>query len=271
MERNQDFEALVMKLYTDGPHKIASASGRRVRAMLGNEYIFDTTNAFHVWEHPFYPQYYIPAKDFVRATKTVRYGDYRSMKNEEGSNIAVAFSIEAGGKKARGVEFEATPGKGGELDGLIKVEFDSMDQWYEEDTPIYVHPKDPTKRIDLLSSQRTVEIKLGSTTLAKSTHAIFLIEPLLPVRYYIPQPDCSQKLLRPSQSGLKTKCPYKGEAEYLDVVLPDGAGVVENVVWWYRYPTYECAAVAGMYCFFNEKVDVFVNGVELERPKTHFA
>ncbi|KAK3059969.1 hypothetical protein LTS18_009632, partial [Coniosporium uncinatum] len=141
---------------------------------------------------------------------------------------------------------------------------------------------DPFKRIDVLPTQRKVKITLpgpsGDVVLADSTHALLLIEPLLPVRYYIPQPDCRLDLLR--ESDLRTKCPYKGEAEYYDIVLPakDGMGkmegdgeVVKDVVWWYRYPTAESVGVAGMLCFYNEKVDVWVDGVKQERPKTHFA
>jgi uncharacterized protein (DUF427 family) len=40
---------------------------------------------------------------------------------------------------------------------------------------------------------------------------------------------------------------------------------IKDVVWYYRYPTAESALVAGRLCFYNEKVDVFVDGVKEEK------
>jgi uncharacterized protein (DUF427 family) len=37
---------------------------------------------------------------------------------------------------------------------------------------------------------------------------------------------------------------------------------IKDAVWFYRYPTHESAAIAGRLCFYNEKVDVFVDGVK---------
>jgi uncharacterized protein (DUF427 family) len=68
-------------------------------------------------------------------------------------------------------------------------------------------------------------------------------------------------VLRPSR--LLTLCPYKGTAEYYDVVA--GGKVYENVVWYYRYPTAESVAIAGYMCFYDEKVDVWIDGVKEER------
>jgi len=154
------------------------------------------------------------------------------------------------------------------LSGLVRFEFRAMDHWLEEDTPIYVHPKDPFKRIDILTSTRDVEVKVRGVTIAKSRTAIHLFETGLPTRYYIPLMSVKQEYLRPSD--LVTKCPYKGDAEYYHVEVAD-KGRVDNVIWYYRLPTNESAAIAGLLCFYNEKVDIFLDGKQLERPKTHFA
>lgn len=94
-----------------------------------------------------------------------------------------------------------------------------------------------------------------------------LLETGLPTRYYLPLPSVDQSVLR--KSDLTTKCPYKGDAEYYHVVL--GGEVHENLVWYYRLPTHESAGIAGLVCFYNEKVDIILDGNPLERPKTHFA
>ncbi len=150
---------------------------------------------------------------------------------------------------------------------LAHLTFSPSDQWYEEDTPIYVHPKDPTKRIDILPATRPIEIHLDGHVLAKSTPSMHLIEPLIPTRYYLPPTSVDPAILRRSES--RSRCPYKGEAEYYDVVL--NGKVHRDLIWWYRYPTPECTPIAGALCFYNEKVDVVLDGLKLERPKTKFA
>jgi uncharacterized protein (DUF427 family) len=74
-------------------------------------------------------------------------------------------------------------------------------------------------------------------------------------------------LLRPS--GSHTSCPYKGTAEYWSVVIGDT--VHEDLVWCYRTPLPESQKIAGLAAFYNEKVDVFVDGELQERPRTPFS
>jgi uncharacterized protein (DUF427 family) len=166
----------------------------------------------------------------------------------------------------RVIAFKSDERDAGVLAGLVRLEFGSMDQWFEEDAPIYVHPKDPFKRIDVLPSSRQITVKLNGCTLADTDFALHLHETNLPTRYYLPYGSVDVKILR--KSDLTTKCPYKGDAEYFHVVL-DGK-VYENLVWWYRIPTAESAAVAGHLCFYNEKVDVEIDGKLQEQPITHF-
>lgn len=142
-----------------------------------------------------------------------------------------------------------------------------MDAWLEEDTPIYVHPKDPYKRIDILQSTRPIEVKVGGQTVAKSNVATHLLETGLPTRYYLPLASVDQTVLR--KTDLITKCPYKGEAEYYDIVV--GGQTHKNLVWYYRTPIAESLPITGLVCFYNEKVDVYLDGKLLERPVTHFA
>jgi uncharacterized protein (DUF427 family) len=132
----------------------------------------------------------------------------------------------------------------------------SADQWLEEDMPVFVHPKDPYKRIDVLPSQRPIEVKVSGRTVAKTNWSMHLYETGLPVRYYLPLGSVDQSVLR--KSSLITKCPYKGEAEYYDVVV-DGKKH-EGLVWYYRLPTRESAAIAELVCFYSEKVELYLDG-----------
>ena len=107
-------------------------------------------------------------------------------------------------------------------------------------------------------------MKIGGKTVAKTTTSNHLYETGLPTRYYMPLASVDQSVLR--KSDLVTKCPYKGEAEYYDVVV-DGKEF-KNAVWYYRLPTLESVAIAGMVCFYNEKVDILVDGESLKPAQT---
>jgi uncharacterized protein (DUF427 family) len=93
-----------------------------------------------------------------------------------------------------------------------------------------------------------------------------LLETSLPTRYYVPLTSVDLSVLR--KSDLVTQCPYKGSAEYYNVVV--NGEELKNIVWYYRTPTHESAVIANLVCFYNEKVDIILDGKQLKRPKTHF-
>jgi uncharacterized protein (DUF427 family) len=142
-----------------------------------------------------------------------------------------------------------------------------MDHWFEEDEEVYVHARDPYTRIDILPSSRRVRVEIDGVTIADTTNGAFLYETGLPTRYYIPKTDVRMDLFTPTE--LKTACPYKGTARYWSVAV-DGA-IHDNVVWGYDTPLAESQKVAGLVSFYNEKVDIYVDEVLQERPKTKFA
>ncbi|KIW06045.1 uncharacterized protein PV09_03221 [Verruconis gallopava] len=266
-----DLPTLARHLLTHGPRKVLPTP-RRVRVLFNRAYIVDTTSALLVWEHDAFPQYYIPKS----ALRNCIVGTEAIVKLSDGTAGGAILSLRVPDGKAapeparatdRVICFYEDEKIAGRLAGLVRLEFGSMDQWFEEDAPIYVHPKDPFKRIDILPSSRQIVVKLLGHTLATANHALHLYETSLPVRYYLPFGSIDTSVLR--KSNLVTKCPYKGEAEHFHVVL-DGVEH-KNLVWLYRIPTAESAAIAGSPCFYNEKVDIYIDGVLQERPKTHFA
>ncbi len=142
-----------------------------------------------------------------------------------------------------------------------------MDAWFEEDEEVFVHARDPYTRVDALPSSRHIEVKIDGVTVADSTKPTLLFETGLPTRYYLPLTEVRMDLLR--DSGTTTQCPYKGEANYYSVEL-DGE-LVEDIVWYYKYPVEESSRIAGMVSFYNEKVDIYVDGEPEGRPKTMFS
>ncbi|KAK2054548.1 DUF427-domain-containing protein [Colletotrichum caudatum] len=262
---------LARHLLVNGPHRVQDTS-RRVRVILNQAYIVDTTSAVHVWEHVAYPQYYVRMSEL----RNCSWKDTQDIHSADDSSAVAAHVVEVtipgqnGAKDLvtdRVLRFSDDEKLNGALKGLVRLEFGSMDQWLEEETPIYVHPKDPFKRIDILPSSRPVEVKVAGRTVAKTDFAVHLLETGLPTRYYLPLASVDQSALRKSE--LLTKCPYKGDAEYYHIVV-DGEEH-KDLVWYYRNPTHESAGIAGLLCFYNEKVDIFLDGRLLERPKTFFS
>jgi uncharacterized protein (DUF427 family) len=149
-------------------------------------------------------------------------------------------------------------------DDLVEVRWDALDRWLEEGEEIVVHMRDPYHRIDVLDTPRRVRVTLGGELLADSTRARVLFEASLPPRWYLPAEDVRMELLTPSP--VRTGCAYKGFARYFDVRAGDR--VEEALVWTYPDPRHDAERVRDRLCFFDERVDVEIDGEPQERPLT---
>ncbi|KWX67541.1 DUF427 domain-containing protein [Mycobacterium sp. NAZ190054] len=233
---------------------------RRVRGYLGTELVFDTGAARYVWEIPYYPQYYIPLRD-VR-TELLR-DDGHAQRVQFGPSRL--FSLVAGGTTVDGAARVFDDGDG-PVAGLVKFEWDAL-TWFEEDEPIYKHPRNPYARVDALRSHRHVAVELDGVPLADTRSPILLFETSLPTRYYIDRTDVVFEHLE--RSDTQTVCPYKGTTSAYWSVRT-GTGLHRDLAWTYTYPVPAVGAIAGLIGFYNEKVDITVDGVRLERPRTMF-
>jgi uncharacterized protein (DUF427 family) len=142
-----------------------------------------------------------------------------------------------------------------------------MDAWFEEDEQVLTHPRDPYTRVDILQSSRHVRVEVDDTTVAESQNPTLLFETGLPVRYYLPKPHVRMDLLTPTDTV--SHCPYKGEAEWWSVRLGDA--IHADLAWSYRTTLPESQKIVGLISFFDEKVDVYVDGTRQHRPSTKFA
>jgi uncharacterized protein (DUF427 family) len=213
---------------------------RRLRGVLDGEVVFDTLRALYVWEHPRYPQYYVPLADVDPA------------------------ALERLGEAARtyGPDAEDRP------PGTVRIEWDALDAWYEEDEPIHVHPRSPFSRVDALRSSRRVRVELEGAVLAEASSLVIVFETGLPPRHYFDRTAIDFGQLVPSDTV--TSCPYKGTtSRYWSVRA--GGEVHPDLAWSYEFPTVELAKIAGLVAFFDEKVDTFVDGQLVERPQTPFS
>jgi uncharacterized protein (DUF427 family) len=237
-----------------------------VRAYLAGQLVADTRQPLLVWEIPYYPAYYIPVAD-VRASLVPTGKTVHSPSRGEAAVYDLRAGSGAEAAEAAGAAIRYPDSPITELRDHVRLDWDAMDEWLEEDEPVYTHPRDPYTRVDILASSRHVRVEIDGVTVADSTRPHVLFETGLPPRYYLPLPDVRTDLLRPS--GTVTHCPYKGAASYWSV--DTGQGVHPDAVWTYRTPLPESQKVAGLVSFYNEKVDLYVDGVPQERPHTKFS
>src|SRR5262249_33953029 len=147
---------------------------------------------------------------------------------------------------------------------LVAFYFDRMGRWLEEGEVIGVHPRDPYHRVDVVSTDRHIRVLLDGEVLADTNRALALFESNLPPRWYIPRDDVSAEL---EGSDTVTRCPYKGTASYYSVKLAGGADG-KDLIWYYESPLAEVGRITGLLCFFNEKVDIELDGELQERPES---
>jgi uncharacterized protein (DUF427 family) len=257
---------------------------KRVRATLGDDAVVDSTRAMVVWEpRRVVPSYAVPVEDVrgelvpARSVDALN-GEQIGYRVDEpalaGRTIldpshpfaihtadGEALSFRAAGATRDGVAFRPTDP---DLAGHVILDFDGFDAWYEEDVPVVAHARDPFHRIDVLPSSRHVRIELDGELLAESSQPRLLFEgPVLPVRAYLAREDVRVPM---RSSDKRTRCAYKGEASYWSFDV--GGRTVEDLAWSYEAPLLEAAEVAGRIAFFNERVDVIIDGERQQRPHT---
>jgi uncharacterized protein (DUF427 family) len=150
------------------------------------------------------------------------------------------------------------------LRDLVRLDWDAMSEWLEEEEIVYTHPRDPYTRVDILPSSRHVRVEIDGNLLADSHQPRLLFETGLTTRYYLPLTDVRMDLLRASSS--ESHCPYKGVASYWSLETRDT--VKPDIAWIYRTPLPESQKIAGLVSFYNERVDIFVDGVLQDRPRS---
>ena len=242
---------------TRGSVKTAPTA-KRVRTYLAGRLVADTRHAVMVWEIPYYPAYYLPAGDVTAELTPTGKTEHSPSRGE-----AVLYDGAVAAGAAR--RYPDSPLEA--LRDLVRFDWDAMSEWLEEDEPVYTHPRDPYHRVDILASSRHVRIEVDGVTVADSARPVILFETGLPPRYYLPLVDIRTELLTPTDT--QSHCPYKGTAGYWSVDV--GPGPHADLVWGYRTPLPESQKIAGLACFYDEKVDVFLDGERQERPRTHFA
>jgi len=112
-----------------------------------------------------------------------------------------------------------------------------------------------------------VEVVVNGEKVAESDRPVLLEETGLPTRYYLPREDVRTDLLHPTAS--ETVCPFKGQASYWSVEA--GGESHDDLVWSYESPIPDAEGITGLLSFFNERVDVVVDGEKLPRAESPYS
>lgn len=237
-----------------------------VRARLGDRLVVDSRAALLVWEpRRIVPTYAVPA-EHVRAELVPAEpapGDAIPVLHP-GIPFAVhsapgqTYDVRVGDVVRERAAFRADDV---DLAGHVVFDFGAFD-WTEEDEPLFSHPRDPFSRVDARRSSRHVRIERDGVLLAESHHPTLVFETKLYPRFYLPREDVKAEIL---PSDMVTACPYKGRATYLSFA------VGKNLAWTYPDPLPDASPLAGLVAFFDEVVDVTVDGMPRKRPDSPVA
>ena len=204
---------------------------RRVRARLDGQVVVDTLEARYSWEHPWYPRWLVPAAD-VTAAALAADPEHREVERVDRPDLV-------------GVRRVVRGGRGG--------------------------PRPPAQPV---RARRRAALPAPGARGARRRPArrvgrpVLLFETGLPTRAYLD--PMAVDMTRLELSPTSTACPYKGvTSRYWSVRTPTGR--YDDLAWSYDHPAAAVARIAGLVAFYDERVDVSVDGVAQERPRTHFA
>ncbi len=253
-------------------------TAKRVRAMLDGQTVVDTRRALLVWEpQRVVPGYAAPIADLAgelvpvapldRAQTiplvTLQAGGPRVIESADfalHTTDGEALTVRLAGADLVGAAFRATDP---DLDGYVLLDWDAFDRWLEEEEEVRGHPRDPFHRVDVRLSSRHVRIELDGELLAESSRPRLVFETKLDPRFYLPREDVVAAL---EPSPTRTICAYKGEAVYFSLEV--GGRAMTDIAWSYEAPLPDAAELASYVSFYDERVDVRVDGELRERPQT---
>jgi len=226
-----------------------SEDPRRIRAVVGDAVVLDTTHAKLLYETGIRPVVYVPLEDYVNElltpTETTTHCPFKG--------DASYWSLTVGGREVTDAlwsyldPIDAAPW----LKGYGALYANKVDAWFVEDDRVVGHLRDPYHRVDVHDSSRAVIVRVGGKEVARSPRPKLVFETGLAPRVYVSPADVLPAAVR-AGSGKRTICPYKGEASYWTI-----AGV-QDAAWSYELPLADASRVAGHLSF-----DDGVDGVEV--------
>jgi uncharacterized protein (DUF427 family) len=238
---------------------------QRIRALFAGETIVDSKHAKLLHETGHLPVYYFPLAD-VRTDLLERTDKHTGCPHKgEASYWSLTVRGRITPDAVWGYEEPIEPASF--LRDHVAIYWHVPDEWFAEDEQLFGHPRDPYSRIDVYRTSRRVRVAVGGETVADSVRTRALFETGLPTRYYFPPEDVRLDLLEPSPK--RTRCAYKGSASYWHVRA--GGELHDHLAWTYPDPQHDAEPVRDLIAFFNERIDLDVDGESQDRPRTQWS
>lgn len=224
---------------------------RRMRARFAGATVLDSRAGQVLYQTGQSPVFLFPAGDLAR-----------DLLVEDGPG---SWTVAVGGRSAPGAirSGPALDGPAGrQAAGLVVIDYHAMDRWFEDDDPVYAHPRDPYHRVDVRSSSQHVAVRLGELVIAETVRPKLLYETGLPVRYYLPFADVRTELL--TLSTTVSECPYKGDGQHWDILGGQRQLVARDAAWSLPHPLAEAAAAIEHISFYPHIAEVTADGDRVE-------
>ena len=246
----------------------AEPTEKRVRALIAGRAVVDSTRAMLVWEpRRVVPSYAVPV-DEVRAELVP--AELQRSPEPPILHPGIPFAVHSAGGEAYGLRVDgqvrdqaafrpADP----DLAAYVVLDFQAFDEWLEEDERLLGHPRDPFHRIDIRHSSqagpdRARRAAAGGERAAGPGVRDEPAHPLLPPA-------------RGGRRGIAPRAP-SGPAAPTRARRPTGRSTAPRTSpGRYESPFGEAAALTGLVAFFDELVDVTLDGERRERPRTEFS
>ncbi len=237
----------------------------RLRGFFAGDVVFDTIGAKLLYETAHLAVYYVPEEDLqhdlLEPSETKTRCPHKGEASYRSLRVGDRFEEDAVWTYPEPIAPAAF------LAGHAAFYWGKLDEWWVEDEQVFGHPRDPYHRIDTYRTTRPVRVSVDGAVVAASTRAVALFESGLPPRFYLPVEDVRMELLEPSEKT--TRCAYKGVASYWHVRAGDA--LHEDLAWTYAEPERDGQSIRDLICFFNERVDLEVDGLAQERPETQWS
>ena len=250
---------------------------KHLTVRLGADLVADTAHGMLVWEPKrVVPTYAVPQRDVAASLVPAasRSGDTANpvalgdgppvLDPSSGFGVHTtggeSLDVITGAARATNAAFRPDDP---DLAGYLLLDFGAF-EWWEEDQPIVGHPQDPFHRVDVRASSRLVRLEYNGVLLAESDRPQLLFEAAFPMaRYYLPRHDVRVDL----EPGARvTVCAYKGRATHYTAVV--AGQELPDIAWSYEDPLLDATGVKGLISFYQERLDVFLDGKPIERPRT---
>lgn len=137
-------------------------------------------------------------------------------------------------------------------DGYVRVAWNAVSAWFEEDEQVLGHARNPYHRIDCVRSQRQLRVEVHGAVIVDTRDVICLYETASAPRLYVHKQHVHMGRLTASETS--SYCPYKGFASYWSAQI-DGV-TVPDIAWSYEDPTPESSRIAGCLSFYPERAKV---------------